>query len=190
MTSERIRSLATAAEWAPDLILSDVMMPVMDGPAMLARLRKTPETANIPVVFMTARAQTSEIDQFMSLGAAGVILKPFDPMTLSDQIRGHLRFIRIDPMFDDLSQRLRADAIKLGQHRDALRSDPVPSTLLEEIQSCAHKLAGAAGIFGFPAVSRAASKLEESTIDRQDGRGLPGDIEADLDALLACIEQN
>ncbi len=83
-------ALAAAAEWSPDVILMDVMMPVMDGPQTLAHLRESQKTANIPVVFMTARAQTRELEHFLSLGATGVIPKPFDPMTLADTVRGCL----------------------------------------------------------------------------------------------------
>lgn len=79
--------LAAAAIWQPDLILLDVMMPVMDGPATLGHLREDPRTAALPVVFMTARAQTREVDHFKSLGAAGVISKPFDPMGLAPAVR-------------------------------------------------------------------------------------------------------
>src|SRR4051794_399418 len=74
-------ALTASDEWPPDLILLDVMMPVMDGPTTLKRLRERPKTAYTPVVFMTARAQAREIEQFVALGAAGVIPKPFDPMT-------------------------------------------------------------------------------------------------------------
>jgi CheY-like chemotaxis protein len=84
-------ALATAAEWSPDMILMDVMMPVMDGPQTLAHLRESQSTANIPVIFMTARAQTRELEHFLSLGATGVIPKPFDPMTLADAVRGYLQ---------------------------------------------------------------------------------------------------
>jgi CheY-like chemotaxis protein len=83
-------ALTQAAEWQPDMILMDVMMPVMDGPKVLARLRENVRTADIPVVFMTARAQTSEVERFLSLGAAGVIAKPFDPMTLAASVRAYL----------------------------------------------------------------------------------------------------
>jgi CheY-like chemotaxis protein len=79
--------VAAAAEWRPDLILLDVMMPAMDGPMTLKCLRENPQTANIPIVFMTARAQTRELDHFKSLGAMGVIVKPFDPMTLAAAVR-------------------------------------------------------------------------------------------------------
>lgn len=79
-------ALDKAANFAPDLILLDVMMPDMDGPATLDSLRGLPATANTPVIFMTAKAQPQEIQRFRSLGALDVITKPFDPMTLADQV--------------------------------------------------------------------------------------------------------
>lgn len=75
----------------PDVILLDVMMPSLDGPGVLKRLRQIPELEQTPVIFMTARVQSSERDRYLELGAVGVITKPFDPMTLADQIRGLLR---------------------------------------------------------------------------------------------------
>jgi two-component system OmpR family response regulator len=83
-------ALVMAAEWSPTLILLDVMMPRMDGPATLANLRKNPRTAQIPVVFLTARTQTDEIAQYISLGAQGVLSKPFNPMTLAASVRSYL----------------------------------------------------------------------------------------------------
>lgn len=73
--------------FAPQLILLDVMMPGMDGPETLAQLRQLPATKATPVVFMTAKVQEHEIQEYYQLGAAGVIIKPFDPMTLSLQIK-------------------------------------------------------------------------------------------------------
>ncbi len=72
---------------AADLIVLDVMMPGMDGKETLRNLRAMPEFSDTPIVFMTAKAQPSELDQYMELGAIGVITKPFDPMTLADQLR-------------------------------------------------------------------------------------------------------
>src|ERR1700733_9560923 len=83
-------ALATAADWSPALILLDVMMPLMDGPTTLANLRKDPRTADIPVVFLTARTQADEIEQYISPGAQGVLSKPFDPMTLAASVRDYL----------------------------------------------------------------------------------------------------
>jgi len=83
-------ALIAAADWGPDVILMDVMMPVMDGAETLSHLRASERTAKIPVVFMTARAQPREVEHFLSLGAAGVIPKPFDPMTLATTVRAYL----------------------------------------------------------------------------------------------------
>ena len=76
--------------YAPDVVLLDVMMPSLDGPGTLERLRQMPQHANTPVIFMTARAQSHELDRFLGLGAIAVIIKPFDPMTLSRQLRDPL----------------------------------------------------------------------------------------------------
>ncbi|MCS6889373.1 response regulator [Chloroflexus sp.] len=86
MCSSGAEALAVAEQFAPDLILLDVMMPGMDGPTTLAELRKKPTLAQTPVIFMTARVQRHEIEQYLALGAADVISKPFDPMTLSTQV--------------------------------------------------------------------------------------------------------
>ena len=79
-------ALELAPQFAPDLILLDVMMPEMDGPRTLAALRNDPRTATTPVVFMTAKTMRHETDRYIELGAVGVIAKPFDPRTLVDQI--------------------------------------------------------------------------------------------------------
>lgn len=84
-------ALAKAASWSPDLILLDVMMPGMDGPSTLAGLRKNPLTAQVPVVFLTARAQAPELEHFKSIGANGAIAKPFEPKALRASVRSYLR---------------------------------------------------------------------------------------------------
>ena len=86
--SSGAEALAAAPEFAPELILLDVMMPGMDGPATLAALRASPDHATTPVVFMTAKVQTHEIARYRQLGALDVIMKPFDPMSLADTLRG------------------------------------------------------------------------------------------------------
>jgi len=71
----------------PDVILLDVMMPRLDGPATLDRLLAQAETRAIPVIFMTAKVQKHEVERYLARGARGVIFKPFDPMTLPQEIR-------------------------------------------------------------------------------------------------------
>jgi CheY-like chemotaxis protein len=79
--------LDNAIAFSPELILLDVMMPNMDGPTTLAQLRQVPELSAVPVAFMTAKVQPQEVVHLVSLGAIAVIPKPFDPMTLADQIK-------------------------------------------------------------------------------------------------------
>jgi len=79
-----------AAEHRPDAILLDVMMPGMDGPATAERLRDRPETAEIPVILLTAKVQPADRRRLEALGVAGVLAKPFDPMELAGQISGLL----------------------------------------------------------------------------------------------------
>lgn len=76
-----------AGGYAADVVLLDVMMPSLDGPGTLARLRQLPAHEATPVIFMTARAQAQEQSRYIGLGAVGVITKPFDPMLLADQVR-------------------------------------------------------------------------------------------------------
>jgi CheY-like chemotaxis protein len=74
----------------PDAVLLDVMMPGQDGPATLQSFRADPATASIPVIFLTAKALTAEVERLRSLGAVGVLTKPFDAMTLASQVRALL----------------------------------------------------------------------------------------------------
>ncbi|OXT01604.1 hypothetical protein B7H23_01105 [Notoacmeibacter marinus] len=76
-----------AKTWQPDVILLDVMMPVVDGPETLRRLRSADETSDIPIIFVTARTQKQEIESYIALGALGVIPKPFMPMELVQQVK-------------------------------------------------------------------------------------------------------
>ncbi|MBN2741850.1 MAG: response regulator [Rhodobacteraceae bacterium] len=79
-------ALLAAPDFAPDLFLLDVMMPGMTGEDTLAALRNIPGMKNTPVIFMTAKAQTDDVARLMSLGAAKVITKPFDPLTLASEV--------------------------------------------------------------------------------------------------------
>ena len=83
-------ALEIAADWRPDLILLDVVMPDMDGPATLARLKDIPAMRSVPVVFITARSHPAEVTRLTALGATGVIAKPFSPKTLAPTVKTYL----------------------------------------------------------------------------------------------------
>lgn len=190
-------ALAVAETWTPDIVLLDVMMPVMDGPTTFSRLRANPRTAAIPVVFMTARAQSRELDLFRSLGAVGVIAKPFDPMTLAASVRTHAGSVRADiepqdtrlgKMRADFLQRVDGDLVALAGHWSALEDGSAIPFSLAEIKSIAHGLAGAGGIFGFDDISNAAAVLEEAVIVQHDGAGTIAEVGVALERLAASAD--
>jgi CheY-like chemotaxis protein len=78
--------LVKAAQEHPDAILLDMMMPDMDGPTTVAKLRADPATCDIPVILLTAKVHGAERGQWTELGVVGLIAKPFDPMHLSAKV--------------------------------------------------------------------------------------------------------
>ncbi|MPM04985.1 response regulator receiver domain-containing protein [Rhodobacter sp. 140A] len=80
-------ALDAAPALRPDMILLDVMMPDMDGEETFHKLREIPGYEAVPIIFVTAKASRADFDRLREIGAAEVILKPFDPMSLPDQIR-------------------------------------------------------------------------------------------------------
>lgn len=84
--SSGAEGIVTAVREKPDAILMDVMMPAMDGPTTYKEMQKTPSIAQIPVVLLTAKVQGVDQRRFASLGVAGVLFKPFDPLTLATEM--------------------------------------------------------------------------------------------------------
>jgi CheY-like chemotaxis protein len=82
--------VARALDARPDVILLDVMMPEMDGPATVAALKSNDETKDIPIVLLTAKIQAEDRRSFMTLGVDGIIAKPFNPLTLADEVSNTL----------------------------------------------------------------------------------------------------
>ena len=81
------QALEKTLDYIPDDFLLDMMMPGMTGRQTLEKLRENPDFANVPAIFMTARAQPNELEELRGIGATEVISKPFDPMSLADQIK-------------------------------------------------------------------------------------------------------
>lgn len=191
-------AIGMAADWQPNMILLDVMMPAMDGPTTLAHLRENPLTSYIPVVFMTARAQSREIELFRSLGAEGVIPKPFDPMTLAASVRSYLptatsiealrkAFVRRE-LRKAFVRRAKMDAAALIPYSSALEEGLNSSVVLRRVRDIAHGLAGSGGVFGFHLLSSEAATLEEAITARMSGKGGNDEVRNAIDVLLAHIE--
>lgn len=191
-------AIAVAADWRPNMILLDVVMPIMDGPATLAHLRDNPATSYIPVVFMTARAQTQELERFRALGAEGVIAKPFDPMTLAASVRSYLadetniETVRKSLVRRELRKsfvrRAKMDAAVLIPYSSAEEERLDSPVALRRIRDVAHGLAGTGGVFGFEQLSGEAEALEDAVVARTNGYGAVADVRNAIAALLAEID--
>ncbi len=90
--SSAAEGIEKAQRERPDAILLDLMMPDVDGKATLMRLQQDAKTSHIPVLLLTAKVQSFDLEKLKGLGLAGVLPKPFDPTTLSEQIRAALRW--------------------------------------------------------------------------------------------------
>ena len=90
LAASAIEAMACARTERPDVILMDMMMPGMDGLSALATMRSAEDLLDVPIVFMTARIQRHEIDEYLRAGAIGVIRKPFDPMALPRELESLL----------------------------------------------------------------------------------------------------
>lgn len=77
-----VEALETIGAYSPQLVLMDVMMPIMDGPKTMMNMRQRDDARDIPVMFMTAKAQVHEQQTYRNMGAVGVVVKPFDPVEL------------------------------------------------------------------------------------------------------------
>jgi CheY-like chemotaxis protein len=84
--SSGAEGIRTAMAEKPDAILMDVMMPAMDGPTTFKEMQKVPGIAQIPVLLLTAKVQGVDQRRFAGLGVTAVLFKPFDPLTLADQM--------------------------------------------------------------------------------------------------------
>jgi CheY-like chemotaxis protein len=84
--SSGLEGISMASAEQPDAILMDVMMPGVDGPATFRRMQEDSTVAHIPVLLLTAKVQGVDQRRFASLGVAGILFKPFDPLTLAQQI--------------------------------------------------------------------------------------------------------
>jgi two-component system OmpR family response regulator len=80
-------AIEAMAAFKPDMVMLDWMMPKMDGPTLFRQMKLRPETSSLPVVFITAKAAQSDLNELLALGAVGAISKPFSRKDLPDQLR-------------------------------------------------------------------------------------------------------
>lgn len=91
-------ALTIIEEFRPDAVLLDVMMPGMDGPTLLRKIRDLPGGAELPVIFITAKVQIQEVDNLMRMGVAGIISKPFDVKSLSREVSSIVQYWELQGM--------------------------------------------------------------------------------------------
>jgi two-component system OmpR family response regulator len=170
------QALSLARDLRPDLVLLDVMMPGLDGPGTLGRMRANPGTARIPVIFMTAKAMPKEVALLLEMGALGVIAKPFDPMRLATQLTAfwHGRpedLMNLDKVPDSFGlqrqvtkfgkrflQRTKGEAERLRKLIEVMHTGDMAQ--IDELKNLAHRIRGSGSTFGFAAVSECAGEIE------------------------------
>lgn len=172
-------AIKQAPDFAPDLILLDVMMPGLDGTVTLKTLRVIPGLATTPVIFLTATTDAATTDRLRSLGAIDVFKKPFNPKTLAEYLEAAWATTH--------AQDAEADAQQLAAELDALRMEyaaalpdemarikqagtevfdtPGDRAALRRVRNAIHSLNGSGASFGFQAVTETASRLE-SEVDQ------------------------
>ncbi len=87
VVGDPMQAIERIKAFKPEIVMLDWMMPGMDGPTLFRKMREVPETRDVPVVFITARASQRELDELRAMGAAGVLSKPFSPKDLPEQLR-------------------------------------------------------------------------------------------------------
>lgn len=195
-----IDALEHAQAFRPDLVLLDVVMPGMDGPATLKALRANETTADIPVIFMSARADRREAAGYRKLGALGVIPKPFDPALLAATLeefcggppvqeahRGSFDDLR-DAYLSELPDRTNAMAALAA----ALVARGWERPPVESLMSMAHRLAGTSGLYRVDGLARAAGILEAMLKGLLEGPRWPpsrppDDVATLVKAVTRCV---
>ena len=87
IVTDPLQAIGVMTAFKPDLVMLDWMMPGMDGPTLFRKMKEDPQVSGLPVVFITAKAQSRDMAELMALGAAGTISKPFSPKDLPNELR-------------------------------------------------------------------------------------------------------
>lgn len=177
-----VAALEKAETVQPQLILMDIMMPQLDGPETLRRLRANPKTKSIPVVFVTAKILHRETQQYKTLGALDVIAKPFDPMGLADKVgtiwKEHSSKSVTEDTIKSKLDEMKADFLqqypsKISQIKSLWASYLESKTYdaLSEFHQPLHKLNGLSGTLGLELISQTLIKIEAIVQAAVDGAG-------------------
>lgn len=198
------QAIDLAYELRPDLILMDVMMPGLDGPATLKRMRNSALISEIPVIFLTAKVMAAEIAHFIHLGAIGVIRKPFDPIKLGDELlalwegRECAREAigapqpqvqdQIESLTEGFLERTRGDSGRLTEM--SARVCAGDRSIVKEVERIAHSIHGSAAMFGFPRLSAAGGAIEDiaARVAADHSASSPG-VHSGMRQLLTSIER-
>ncbi|NBX04177.1 MAG: response regulator [Alphaproteobacteria bacterium] len=169
--SNSSKGIAVAEATQPDLIMLDVMMPGVDGPSLLRSLKTNVQLCGTPVVFMTARVQSAEMDKYAACGSAGVIPKPFNPMTLPKELNALWQAYQttihnnMTCGLEDLRQQylrnLPTKRAEIEAFWRQVRMGKVSRGGTQKVERVVHNLAGSGEIYGYRALSRSARLLEE-----------------------------
>jgi len=196
-------ALCLVDDFNPDLLLLDVMMPDVDGPATLQLLRERVSDDSAPAIFITAKVEPGDMARYKNMGVLDVVVKPFDPMTLSEQIeqiwqrhRSGLREFNNEEITRQLAQKSADFVAQLPHQVQTLTDDlaawlsaPQEALLFERLKQSVHRLKGAGGTFGCNSISDASRALEQSLTTLRTGNATGGktlaldEVEVTMEAL-------
>jgi CheY-like chemotaxis protein len=199
VASSGAEGVALALRERPAAILLDVLMPGLDGPAILARLRHEPATRVIPVVFLTGRTQPGEVERYLEMGAAGVLSKPFDPLRLPAELERLLDAASIRARLDRLRELGGANLVRSlidlfltnAPARIAAARNAAAVGDWHGLEFAAHSLKSSAGNLGAEAVRWAAEAVEKDAAQRRP-EALPALLDSLAEACAwarSCLEE-
>ena len=131
VASDGEAALRAATEKSPDLVLLDIMMPKLDGLEVCKRIRSVPDTAMLPILMLTAKAEESDTIVGLELGADDYVTKPFSPKALVARVKALLRRVERQPDGGSDLHRYGTLTMNLGRHEVRLGPQEVPLTAKE-----------------------------------------------------------
>lgn len=185
-------ALEAIREWRPDLVLLDDVMPRMNGPATLAKLRMNRDTAAIPVVFITGSGQTRKSGYFKALGAAGVLAKPFDADALMAAVRKHLRPkpTAIEAMKKQFLQQAEGYSSELVGCAKALATGANHADVLVHLRQIANRLFDSEGVFAYRLIGADAIALDAAVTEERSETEIQTAIQALVKRISSALDSS